>query len=95
MPGGDQTGPQGIGQRTGRGMGDCTGTEQPHFFGGGFGRGRGWRHWARATGLPRWMRWGSTAADPMDEATRLKEQAEQLQTQLNAIQQRLTDLERK
>jgi len=41
------------------------------------------------------MRWGSTAANPMDEATQLKEQAEQLQTQLNAVQQRLTDLERK
>lgn len=95
MPGGDQTGPQGGGPRTGRGRGDCTGMEQPRFFGGGFGRGRGWRHWARATGRPRWMRGGGAVPDaPMDEAALLKAEAEQLQVQLNAVQQRLTELER-
>ncbi len=95
MPGGDQTGPQGGGLRTGRGVGDCTGTAQPRFLGGGFGRGRGWRHWARATGLPRWMRWGNAAPDaPVEEAALLKDQPEQLQAQLNAVQQRLDTLER-
>lgn len=94
MPGGDRTGPQGAGPRTGRGMGDCIGTEQPRFFGGGFGRGYGWRYWARATGQPRWLRWSDAAPAPVDEAALLKEQAAQLQAQLNAVQQRLTELER-
>jgi len=75
-------------------MGACAGTEDSCFFGGGFGRGRGWRHWARATGQPRWMRWHEAAPAPLDEAALLKEQAEQLQTQLNAVQQQLDALER-
>ena len=36
MPRFDQTGPMGLGPRTGRGMGPCG-------FGMGFGRGFGWR----------------------------------------------------
>jgi hypothetical protein len=47
MPGGDGTGPMGMGSRTGRGMGFCNGYNSPGFgrrffrrgFGGGFGRG--------------------------------------------------------
>jgi len=95
MPGGDRTGPQGFGPRTGRGLGDCAPTEQPRpGFGLGFGRGRGWRNWARATGQPGWLRfggWGATPA-PVDESELLKTQAEQLQAQLDAVQQRLTEL---
>lgn len=47
MPGGDRTGPMGMGPMTGRGAGFCTGFSQPGattpVFGprGGFGRGRG------------------------------------------------------
>lgn len=48
MPGGDRTGPMGIGPRTGRAAGYCTGSRMPGFanpgrmgFGGGFGFGRG------------------------------------------------------
>ena len=70
MPGGDGTGPMGMGPMTGRAMGYCSGYPAPGFvrawpaglgrgFWPGFGRGRGNRFWARATGLPRWYRNGT------------------------------------
>jgi len=72
MPGGDRTGPMGMGPMTGRGAGYCAGFSVPGYmnpgFGGGwfgrgwFGRGRGrgggrgWRNWFYATGLTGWQR---------------------------------------
>lgn len=64
MPGGDGTGPAGMGPMTGRGAGICAGYPAPGYmnagFGRGFGRGRGggWgrRNWFYATGLPGWQR---------------------------------------
>jgi hypothetical protein len=42
MPRGDKTGPQGLGQMTGRRMGLCVGNDNPGFFtNSGFGRGMG------------------------------------------------------
>ncbi|HOG64480.1 MAG TPA: DUF5320 domain-containing protein [Spirochaetota bacterium] len=48
MPRGDRTGPQGFGSRTGRGLGYCSGYNQPGYvtgggagFGGGYGFGGG------------------------------------------------------
>ena len=42
MPYGDGSGPGGMGPRTGRGLGFCSGYAQPGFsFGRGFGRGAG------------------------------------------------------
>ena len=71
MPGGDGTGPGGMGPMTGRGAGYCAGYSVPGYmnpipgrgFGFGMGRGwggggRGWRHQYYATGLPGWMRAG-------------------------------------
>jgi len=52
LPGGDRTGPNGLGPRTGRGLGYCSGFDSPGYtrgpgmggyFGGGRGRGRGIR----------------------------------------------------
>jgi len=93
MPGGDRTGPQGQGSRTGRGLGDCAPTDQSR-LGFGFGRGRGWRNWARATGQPWWLRFGrgTGVPSPVDESAMLKTQADQLQAQLDAVQQRLSEL---
>ncbi|HBR21239.1 MAG TPA: hypothetical protein DD713_01520 [Nitrospiraceae bacterium] len=70
MPFGDGTGPQGLGPRTGRGAGYCSGFGMPGYanpvpgrgwfgFGRGrgrgwFGGGRGWRHRYWATGLYGW-----------------------------------------
>ncbi len=74
MPGGDGTGPMGMGPMTGRAAGYCAGYAVPGFMnpvggrggwgrgrGGGFGgHGRGWRNMYWATGLPGWARsaWG-------------------------------------
>lgn len=68
MPGGDGTGPAGMGPMTGRAAGFCAGYPTPGFMnpisGRGFwGRGRGgggWgrRNWFYATGLPGWQRAG-------------------------------------
>ncbi|MBN1803720.1 MAG: DUF5320 domain-containing protein [Sedimentisphaerales bacterium] len=72
MPGGDGTGPMGMGPMTGRGAGFCAGYQVPGYmnpvggrgFGGrgywGWGRGggRGRRNWFYATGLPGWARVG-------------------------------------
>ncbi|MBC7333539.1 MAG: DUF5320 domain-containing protein [Actinobacteria bacterium] len=73
MPRGDGTGPMGLGPMTGRAAGYCAGYPVPgfmnpyggRFFGAGgrlyagaFGRGRGFRNWYWATGLPGWYRYG-------------------------------------
>lgn len=41
MPAGDNTGPEGMGPRTGRGAGYCAGNDAPGFAEPGFGYGRG------------------------------------------------------
>jgi len=67
MPRGDGTGPAGLGPMTGRAAGYCAGFPVPGFMNrsvggggfwrrGGFGGGRGWRNWYRATGVPGWAR---------------------------------------
>ena len=70
MPGGNRTGPAGMGPMTGRGAGYCSGSAVPGYMSGGFGRGswgwggrgggRGRRNWYYATGLTGWQRaaWG-------------------------------------
>lgn len=69
MPGGDRTGPMGMGPMTGRAAGYCAGYPVPGYMnpaggrgfggwgrGGGRGGGRGWRNWYHATGLTGWQR---------------------------------------
>ena len=66
MPGGDGTGPGGLGPMTGRAAGYCAGYQVPGFMNpiagrgvwGGRGGGRGRRNWYYATGLPGWQRAG-------------------------------------
>ncbi len=98
MPGGDRTGPMGGGPRTGRGLGFCSGYQQPGFtyqaggFQGrlGFGRGgagRGWRHRFFATGIPGWV-----PPTQEQETADLNAQADFLKSQLDAIQKRLEEL---
>ncbi len=92
MPGGDRTGPEGRGSRTGRGRGDCVGAEQPRFFGGGLGRGG--RRWTGLMRRARWLRWGWEGPETaVDEIALLKEESEELQARLKAVQQRLTEIE--
>ena len=70
MPGGDGTGPGGMGPMTGRAAGYCAGYPVPGYMNpaggrgyGGWGRGRGGGGWGRrnqfyATGLTGWQRAG-------------------------------------
>jgi len=77
-------------------------------WGGGWGRGWRWRHWYYATGLPGWARfgyapaWGPPPVAPYgpyapptreQEAEFLKAQSEWLKEQLDAISQRIAELE--
>jgi hypothetical protein len=106
MPGGDGTGPAGMGPMTGRAAGYCAGYPTPGYMspaGGrrfwGRGRGGGWgrRNWFYATGLPFWARmaqgfFGAPSAEQEREA--LTQQSQQLQQSLDAINKRLEDLEK-
>ena len=67
MPGGDGTGPAGLGPMTGRAAGYCAGYPAPGYMSGvggrglggrgrGGGGGRGWRNQFYATGLTGWQR---------------------------------------
>ena len=67
MPGGDGTGPGGMGPMTGRAAGYCAGYPVAGYmnpvggrgfwgWGRGRGGGRGWRNQFYATGLPGWQR---------------------------------------
>ena len=121
MPGGDRTGPAGMGPMTGRGAGYCAGYDVPGYMnpgpgmGGGMGAGwrrgrggRGWRNGYYATGLPGRARFGGAPAwgappaygpyappppAPEQEAQALRQQAEWLQGQMDAISKRLGEIE--
>ena len=109
MPGFDGTGPVGGGSMTGWGRGYCNpgasyGLERSWSRrGAGFGNGRsrGYWHIFRETGLPRWARRRSDWPGPyreryysqQDEVRMLKEEAEALKDDLNAMERRMSDLE--
>jgi hypothetical protein len=89
---------RGFGMGLGRGRG---GRGRGFGFGGG---GRGWRHMYFATGLPGWARFGGYAApygsftpyqnsDPEMERQALNSQAEALQSELDLIKKRLSEIE--
>ena len=68
------------------------------FGGRGGGGGRGWRNIFHATGLPGWMRSGGYAApypdpDPSLEKSALKKKAEALQSELDIVRKRLSEIE--
>lgn len=104
MPRGNGTGPMGMGPMTGRGAGFCTGNANSGFVnsipgrGMGFGRGNGrglgsgmgWRNG--------WMNQGGQIANqpvstPVDELTELKNQAKYFGGSLQAINNRISELE--
>jgi len=103
---GDGTGPQGQGPMTGRGAGYCAGYDRPGYanpvpgrgvgFGRGwFGRGRGWRNWYRATGLPGWQRaqMGYPAWEGWGFQPTVKEEKEMIQGEMNALKEQMKALE--
>ena len=93
MPGGDRTGPMGMGPRTGRAAGFCSGYGFPGYA--NFGPGRWFRRggwWPGGFGYP------GAASHPggyVDEKEYLKEQAASIKEELNALEARLKELESK
>ncbi len=103
MPRGDRTGPEGLGPRTGWGLGYCGGYQQPGFaiFGLGGGRGRrgGGRWGARGWGFRNfsrgWAGWGTPIPfkfSKEDEISWLESQASGLQKALQQVQKQLDEL---
>ncbi|NLE39246.1 MAG: DUF5320 domain-containing protein [Pirellulaceae bacterium] len=102
MPGGDRTGPAGMGPMTGRGAGFCAGANVPGFLNrgfGGFGRGRGgggrgWRNRHYATGLTGWQRAGMGAAAPQAATPTISVEAEKqfVEAQVAMMQSQLDEL---
>lgn len=101
MPGGDGTGPQGLGPATGWGRGGCV--PNAGFRAGsrgncGRGMGRGWRNQFYATGVPGWARGGFGFQGTLtgeQKKEMLKGQSEFLKAQLQDIQSELNTLEKK
>ena len=88
MPGGDGTGPMGMGPMTGGGRGYCAVPA-----GRPFGRGRGW---GRGRGRRRgWFGFQPFTSQntPQQEADMLREEARALQDDIASINQRITELE--
>jgi hypothetical protein len=110
MPRGDGTGPVGMGPMAGCAAGTCAGFGIPGYanpgrgFGMGFGRGcgfgggRGWRHRFLATGVPGWIRSGGADSyqKPAPEVAKqaLKYQANVLQSELDLVKERLSEMEK-
>ncbi|MCD6098302.1 DUF5320 domain-containing protein [bacterium] len=109
MPWGDRTGPAGMGPMTGRAAGYCAGYPVPGYanpyggrFGIGFGRG-GWGYRWRyyATGIPGRLWWPfygapmyNPAVNPSDEKSMLENIATSLKKELEAIEKRISELEK-
>jgi len=123
MPRGDGTGPAGMGPMTGRAAGYCAGYSVPgyanpvggrffgagrSFFGSRGGRGRGYRNWYNATGLPGWQRynmgmpaWGGVYAPPVNPyvnpysgpAATPDEEKEMLKEQAEFLKQQIDDIQ--
>ncbi len=98
MPGGDRTGPMGMGSMTGRGVGHCAGFSTAGYAntmpGRGFARGRGGRGFGRGMGF-RWMNpyANGSALSSKDEAAMLKAQTSSMQSEINSINVRIKELE--
>ena len=106
MPGGDRTGPEGFGSRTGRGLGYCSGYNSPGYmnpglgFRRGLGRGRG-RGFGRGIGF-----WWQGIRDPYyrpqpnvypqpskdEEKSYLENMVKGLEEELKAIKERIQEL---
>jgi len=102
MPFGDRTGPRGLGPRTGRGLGYCSGYPYPGYMNSyGFGWRRGFgRGWGRGWGWPGWFGYPYPAyppepLTPKEEKEILNEDLKALKEEIEAIEERLKELETK
>ena len=90
MPGEDRTGPRGMGPRTGRGMGFCSGYNNP-----GFGRrafGRGW-----GMGKRMWNQFSYPTQNPTAEQEKqmLEEELKQLDQEETALKSEKESLKKR
>ncbi len=108
MPGGDRTGPWGLGSRTGRAAGYCAGFTAPGYAypcGRGFGRGRGRGFGRGFRGRGRGFWWRGAYPDPAsyyldrnpepskeDETAYLENMVKELEDEMKTIQARLQEL---
>jgi hypothetical protein len=106
MPGGDRTGPQGEGPKTGRGLGYCADNDQPGFVrlqpALGLGQGNRWGRRDRGRGRGRRNRrfwpgryrdvYGVSGGAQNQYIASLQEQVEELQNTLLEIHGKLSEL---
>ncbi len=110
MPGGDRTGPRGLGSRTGRGLGYCAGYDTPGYIKGpGMGLGRGW---GRGGGFGYGRGWGYRApiyapvytpfptdiiprSTPENQLTLLKQEKEYLESQIDGMNSAIADISKR
>ncbi len=105
MPWGDRTGPMGMGPRTGRAAGFCSGFNTPGFMnpGFGFGRGRGFGRgfaWRVPTNYPAPVQpyqptKTEEIADLKAEREAIENERKAIVEDLKAIDARLKELEKK
>lgn len=106
MPAGDGTGPMGMGPKTGRAAGFCTGSNvtgdakpgSQFRLGLRYRGGRGWRRGFGAAGGRGWMRRDAntvagSAPDPQWEKRVLMDQAAALKAEIEEIEKRLHELD--
>ena len=106
MPGGDRTGPMGMGARSGRGRGYCTGFNRadsapgfaPRGYGGGGGRAGRFR---LAAGRGGWgnpfftggrMAFGADPDRQLDDKAALERRSRDLQSELDAVNKELDEM---
>ena len=106
MPRGDGTGPIGLGTMTGRAAGYCAGYSAAGYANPVLGRrGRGFKNMHFTTGHPAWARYSMGAYSPdlsyaqpvmtaSREAVMLKNQAKFMQDTLNALNERIEELDK-
>ncbi len=105
MPGGDQTGPEGMGPLTGRQLGDCADNDAPRSASAALGRGWGWRRGLSGWRGPRGRRnfrvgrFGFARRfgrgfrlTQEQEVESLKDEAAWLKEQLDVVSQRLEEI---
>ncbi|MCG7849523.1 MAG: DUF5320 domain-containing protein [ANME-2 cluster archaeon] len=105
MPGGDRTGPSGLGPRTGRAAGYCARNPVPGYMnpildrGYYRGGGRGRRNLYYATGLTGWQRGAYSYPPPVvqtitkeQELAELKDMAENMEHKLEDIRNRIQEI---
>lgn len=109
MPRGDRTGPNGMGQMTGRGLGYCAGYDSPGFtkgvprggagfgFGRGYGRGQGFRRgfgYGRGFQYPTYPNYAVPQYSATDETKYLETEIDALKNELTAMEKRLSELQK-